>query len=163
MAARRFDQSSKFGGVLDMVTDRCTTAGMLVVLTWLYPSERLVFLGLLLLDVSSHWVQMTSALLLGAHHKSTEGNATKFFLVRWFYGSYPFFGFCCVGAELTYVLLYVLIYVPSGTVRVALEAMLNVCKVACVCKNVVNVAQLCSASNDIANKDAEEWNKANKA
>ncbi|GMI44156.1 hypothetical protein TrCOL_g3445 [Triparma columacea] len=63
MAARKFDQSSKFGGVLDMVTDRCTTAGMLP---------------------------------------------------------------------------------------------------ACVMKNIVNVAQLMSASKDIARKDAAEWNKNNK-
>lgn len=75
MAARKFNQSSKFGGVLDMVTDRCTTAGMLVVLSWIYVSEgmKLMFLGLFFLDISSHWMQMTSSLMIGEHHKSKEG------------------------------------------------------------------------------------------
>ncbi|GMI04712.1 hypothetical protein TrRE_jg4410 [Triparma retinervis] len=163
MAARNFDQSSKFGGVLDMVTDRCTTAGMLVVLTWLYHDHAFVFLALLILDMSSHWVQMTSALLLEAHHKSDEGNKDKFFLVRWFYSNYPFFGYCCVGAELTYVLLYVTNYMsPSSTQSAFMFMLYYVCMPACVMKNIVNVAQLCSASTDIARKDAEEWNENNK-
>ena len=36
MAARRFNQTSRFGAVLDMVTDRCSTAVMLAVLAHLY-------------------------------------------------------------------------------------------------------------------------------
>ena len=33
LAARKFDQCSIFGGLLDMVTDRCSTAGLLCVLS----------------------------------------------------------------------------------------------------------------------------------
>lgn len=32
MAARRFNQTSTFGGLMDMVTDRCSTTGLLCVL-----------------------------------------------------------------------------------------------------------------------------------
>ena len=32
MAARKFDQTSTFGGLMDMVTDRCSTTGLLCVL-----------------------------------------------------------------------------------------------------------------------------------
>ena len=32
MAARKFNQSSSFGGLLDMITDRCATLGLLFVL-----------------------------------------------------------------------------------------------------------------------------------
>jgi phosphatidylglycerophosphate synthase len=32
MAARKFNQCSTFGGLLDMVTDRCSTLGLLFVL-----------------------------------------------------------------------------------------------------------------------------------
>jgi hypothetical protein len=35
-----------------------------------------------------------------------------------------------------------------------------VCLPACVCKNVINVAQLCSAANAVATQDAEAANKA---
>ena len=33
LAARKFDQCSIFGGMLDMVTDRCSTAGLLCALS----------------------------------------------------------------------------------------------------------------------------------
>lgn len=39
MAARKFDQCSEFGGLLDMVTDRCSTLGLLFVLYGEYGSE----------------------------------------------------------------------------------------------------------------------------
>ena len=40
MAARAYDQCSTFGAVLDMLTDRVTTAGMLVMLGWIFPEVR---------------------------------------------------------------------------------------------------------------------------
>jgi len=39
MAARKFDQCSSFGGLIDMVTDRCSTAGLLCVLSREYSNE----------------------------------------------------------------------------------------------------------------------------
>ena len=36
MAARKFHQTSKFGGLLDMVTDRCATLGLLFILSGEY-------------------------------------------------------------------------------------------------------------------------------
>lgn len=39
MAARRFDQCSEFGGLLDMVTDRCSTLGLFFVLYGEYGSQ----------------------------------------------------------------------------------------------------------------------------
>jgi CDP-diacylglycerol--inositol 3-phosphatidyltransferase len=81
-AARRWQQTSSFGGVLDMITDRCGTAGFLFVLAGEYQQYyhhdqnnrhlaslfRLLFLSLMLLDISSHWVQvgLWKVLLLAA-------------------------------------------------------------------------------------------------
>jgi phosphatidylglycerophosphate synthase len=53
--ARFFDQCSKYGGILDMVTDRVSTAGFLVVLSNLYPDYSFAFTMLLVLDIGSHW------------------------------------------------------------------------------------------------------------
>jgi hypothetical protein len=39
MAARKFDQCSSFGGLIDMVTDRCSTTGLLCVLSREYSSD----------------------------------------------------------------------------------------------------------------------------
>jgi CDP-diacylglycerol--inositol 3-phosphatidyltransferase len=171
-AARKVNQCSSFGGVLDMVTDRCSTAGLLFVLAGEYtatdaamrfPVYRISFLALMLLDISSHWVQMHSSLAVGAHHKSAEGNKNKNFLVRWFYQYYWFFGYLCVGAEFTYILLYVLLRMPGngGLIQTALKALLMACAPGCLAKQAVNVAQLSSSCRAIAQHDAEVANKAN--
>lgn len=99
---------SNYGAVLDMVTDRCSTAGLLVILSHLYPKYKLAFLFLLILDFSSHWYHMYSS---KGHHKTVAGNRN--FLLRIYYGFYPLFGYACVGTELFYILLYVLHFNPT--------------------------------------------------
>ena len=165
--ARKLDQCSSFGGVLDMVTDRCSTLGLFLVLSVEYvdvdqqlffPVWRLSFLLLALLDVASHWVQTYSALSVGQHHKSQQGNAQRNFLVRWFYAYYYFFGYLCVGAEFTYLLLYVRrhsVDVFSKNLRLGLDVFLAVCIPGCLAKQVVNVAQLLSGCYAIADHDAK--------
>ncbi|KAI9907249.1 hypothetical protein PsorP6_016629 [Peronosclerospora sorghi] len=151
-------EGSSFGAVLDMVTDRCSTAGLLVILSHLYPQYMLIFMYLLILDFSSHWYHMYSS---RGHHKlvSTERN----WLLRFYYGCYPFFGFCCVGTELCYILLYVLHFNPTVLLPIinvpVMQLCYYVCLPACVCKNLINVAQLCSAAHSIAAKDVSLANK----
>ena len=41
-----------------MVTDRCSTAGILFVLAGLYPSRQFVFLCLMFIDIFSHWIHV---------------------------------------------------------------------------------------------------------
>lgn len=173
MAARKLHQTSSFGGVLDMITDRCGTTGLLFVLSHEYaatdaaaehqtavPVWRLTFLALLLLDISSHWCQMYSSLAVGAHHKSEEGTAGKHFLVRWFYKYYWFFGYLCVGAEFTYILLYVRQHTEADSVVSAiLDIVLAVCLPGCLAKQAVNVMQLTSACRSIAQYDADQRNQ----
>lgn len=36
--------------------------------------------------------------------------------MRMFYEVYPFFAYCCVGAEFFYILLYVLYFMPGNTI-----------------------------------------------
>ncbi|DAZ96227.1 TPA: hypothetical protein N0F65_012589 [Lagenidium giganteum] len=157
--ARWFNQCSSFGAVLDMVTDRCSTAGLLVILSHLYPDQMLVFLFLLILDFSSHWIHMYSS---KGHHKAVSSERN--FLLRLYYGNYPFFGFCCVGTELFYILLYVLhfnpaVAIPAINLPVA-KLCYYVCLPACVLKNIINVAQLTGASHAIAVDDAANANNA---
>jgi CDP-diacylglycerol--inositol 3-phosphatidyltransferase len=91
-----------------MVTDRCSTAGLLVILSHLYPKQMLVFLFLLILDFSSHWYHMYAS---KGHHKTVA--AERNLLLRLYYGVYPFFGYCCVGTEVFYICLYVLKFFPA--------------------------------------------------
>ncbi|KAI8469031.1 MAG: phosphatidylinositol synthase [Monoraphidium minutum] len=105
-AARAFGQSSTLGALLDMVTDRVSTAGLLAVLTALYPSAALLWLGLLMLDVFSHWFQMYAALAAGAEtHKDVRSRSL---LVRTYYANRLFMGFCCVCCEVMYLAIYLL-------------------------------------------------------
>eukprot|EP00934_Nitzschia_sp_Nitz4_P001716 Nitzschia sp. Nitz4//scaffold22_size323478//306168//306929//NITZ4_000592-RA/size323478-augustus-gene-0.217-mRNA-1//1//CDS//3329543192//1716//frame0 len=170
LVARKLNQTSTFGGLLDMVTDRCSTLGLLFVLSGDYtkydiqigfPVFRCTFLSLVLLDISSHWCQMYSTSVLGQHHKSDEGNEGRNFLVRWFYKYYYFFGYLCVGAEFSYILAYVLQFeeeLPTWSVpfvKFSLAALLP----GCVMKQAVNVAQLQSACYAVAEHDAAGKNK----
>jgi CDP-diacylglycerol--inositol 3-phosphatidyltransferase len=69
MAARKFNQSTRFGAVLDMVCDRASNAVLLAILADLHPTYSWVFLSDIVLDLVSHWYQMYVSLLKGAHHK----------------------------------------------------------------------------------------------
>lgn len=50
--------------------------------------------------------------------------------------------------------------VGANAYALCLQLCYYVCLPACVCKNVINVAQLCSAANAVATQDAEAANKA---
>jgi CDP-diacylglycerol--inositol 3-phosphatidyltransferase len=69
-AARHFEQSTKFGAVLDMVTDRCTTACLLVFLSSAWPRWALLFQGLISLDLASHYIHMYATLSMGGSDQS---------------------------------------------------------------------------------------------
>ena len=57
-AARALGQASSFGALLDMVTDRACTAGLLAVLAAGDGPHAGIWLGLMCLDIVSHWMQM---------------------------------------------------------------------------------------------------------
>lgn len=69
-AARYFNQSTRFGAVLDMVTDRCTTSCLLVFLSSAFPRWAIVFQGLIALDFSSHYMHMYATLVVGGSDSS---------------------------------------------------------------------------------------------
>jgi CDP-diacylglycerol--inositol 3-phosphatidyltransferase len=163
LAARKFQQTSTFGGLLDMITDRCSTLGLLYVLGCELPTYRLAFLMLIILDISSHWCQQysTTALQPTAHHKSEESNAGRNFLVQWYYKYYYFFGYLCVGAEVFWIGCYSLNHVQSSSPSVQpalttfLKGLLMVCGPGCGMKQIINVFQLTSACHAVASHDAK--------
>ena len=69
-AARYFNQSTNFGAVLDMVTDRCTTACLLVFLSSAWPRWAILFQGLISLDMASHYMHMYATLSMGGSGQS---------------------------------------------------------------------------------------------
>ncbi|EEF29194.1 probable CDP-diacylglycerol--inositol 3-phosphatidyltransferase 2 [Ricinus communis] len=104
--ARKFNQVSTFGAVLDMVTDRISTACLLVILSQVY-RPGLVFLSLLSLDIASHWLQMYSTFLLGkTSHKDVKDSTN--WLFKAYYGNRMFMAYCCVACEVLYIILFLI-------------------------------------------------------
>ncbi|KAJ4715978.1 CDP-diacylglycerol--inositol 3-phosphatidyltransferase [Melia azedarach] len=104
--ARKFNQVSTFGAVLDMVTDRISTACLLVILSQVY-RPGLVFVSLLALDIGSHWLQMYSTFLSGkTSHKDVKDSTN--WLFKAYYGNRMFMGYCCVACEVLYLILFLI-------------------------------------------------------
>ena len=76
--ARLYKQETKFGALLDMITDRCSTIIMIVINITLYHNDSLFFkcsLIFLLIDISGHWIYLISSIISGNNsHKNTNTN-----------------------------------------------------------------------------------------
>ena len=88
-AARYLQQTSRFGAVLDMVTDRLSTAVLLAALAHFCVKDAALrpfapaALLLLVLDIAAHWVHMYAALAIGAaSHKELPNELP---LLTWYY------------------------------------------------------------------------------
>ncbi|ONK76103.1 uncharacterized protein A4U43_C03F23940 [Asparagus officinalis] len=165
--ARKFNQVSTFGAVLDMITDRVSTACLLMILSQLY-RPGLVFMSLLGLDIASHWLQMYSTFLSGqASHKDVKDKSNL--LLRAYYKHRPFMAFCCVGSEVLYIILFLLHEHPSGSIidvcvnavrsNIVLAVPLFLSAFGCAIKQAVNVIQMMTAADVCVLYDMEREKK----
>jgi CDP-diacylglycerol--inositol 3-phosphatidyltransferase len=109
MAARYFDQKTKFGAVLDMVTDRCTTTCLLVFLASAFPRWSIIFQGLISLDLASHYMHMYATLSMGGQdesHKKVD-ESRSWILKQYYSNNNVLFTFCLMN-ELFFIALYLL-------------------------------------------------------
>ena len=149
VVARRFNQVSKFGALLDMLTDRLSTACLLLVLSLLYPGYWGCFALLITLDIVSHWCQMYAKLAQGrSSHKGSSNPALHF------YYTFPYALLVfCVGNELCFVSLYLLSFSwpPPWTAvwRTALYLSFPICAL----KQIMNLVQLYDSCNEICEMD----------
>lgn len=158
-AARAFNQSSNFGAALDMVCDRCATAGMCLILAQLYPKYSLVLIIAITLDVSSHYYLIYATGMLGkTSHKDSASWSENSFL-RLYYGNKSFMDLLILGNELFYLLLYLAYYVVGLTLSFANQNLnlvsvgLYFCLPIYLLKQVANVVQLQSSARQIAALD----------
>ncbi|XP_070587286.1 CDP-diacylglycerol--inositol 3-phosphatidyltransferase-like isoform X2 [Erythrolamprus reginae] len=108
-AARALNQGTRFGAMLDMLTDRCTTMCLLVNLAMLYPESALWFQLSMSLDVASHWLHLHSTVVKGGEsHKSIDLTGNR--ILRVYYNSRPVLFIMCAGNELFYCMLYLLCF-----------------------------------------------------
>ena len=156
-----------------MVTDRVSTGGLIMLLyvqlidpnevnpmsLWFkdklgsYSNIALLAVFLVVLDIGSHWFHVQS---VSAHHKSHDATKGRNALLQWYYSIYPLFAYCCVSAEVTYVVLVVLMKGVNPTLFSSFTLMdfwQYVCVPGCVLKQLVNVVQLWSAAEALASID----------
>lgn len=153
--ARKLNQVSTFGAVLDMVTDRISTACLLVILSQVY-RPGLIFLSLLALDIASHWLQMYSSFLVGkSSHKDVKDSSS--WLFRLYYGNRKFMCYCCVSCEVLYILLFLLANNETENLGDVLKSatsqswpyliLLALVLVGCAVKQIINVIQIKTAAD----------------
>ncbi|KAF4975062.1 hypothetical protein FZEAL_8108 [Fusarium zealandicum] len=109
--ARVYEQSTRFGAVLDMVTDRCTTACLIVFLSSAFPRWAIVFQGLIALDLASHYMHMYATLVVSgvdSSHKNID--ASQNWLLNLYYSNKNVLFVLCALNELFFIGLYLLCF-----------------------------------------------------
>ncbi|XP_035471870.1 CDP-diacylglycerol--inositol 3-phosphatidyltransferase [Scophthalmus maximus] len=152
-AARALNQSTRFGAMMDMLTDRCATMCLLVNLSLLYPTYTFLFQLSMCLDIASHWLHLHSSTITGsASHKSIDLSGNP--VLRIYYTSKPVLFVMCAGNELFFCLLYVLHHISEPAAW--LYWLLGLCGTICLLKSVISLIHLVTASQNMAALDAAE-------
>lgn len=152
-AARALNQSTKFGAMMDMLTDRCATMCLLVNLSLLYPAYTFLFQVSMCLDISSHWLHLHSSTIKGsASHKTIDLSGNP--ILRIYYTSKPVLFVMCAGNELFFCLLYLLYHLEEPASW--LYALLFLCALISFAKAGISAVHLVTASQNMAALDTAE-------
>lgn len=161
LAARMLNQGSRFGAVLDMVTDRFSTNILNAILAHLYPEWSLAFFLLMVLDFVSHWAHMYSSMLLGSEsHKDMN---TENFFIRLYYTSKPVLFIVCACQEAFFVGLYLMYWASRSGETTIYQFGYWVCILAAplnLFKQGMNFLQLKLACDSINRWEATEGKKS---
>ncbi|KAK1118859.1 hypothetical protein K0M31_014630 [Melipona bicolor] len=113
-AARYFNQSTKFGGMLDQLTDRVGTMCLLATLCMFYPSYSFWFQLSMAIDISCHWIYLHTSLLQGkTSHKFIDMSENS--IMRMYYTNRTVLFIMCAGNEAFYAALYLLYFTQGPT------------------------------------------------
>jgi len=119
--ARKYNQVSKLGAVLDMVTDRASTTCLIMVLTQLYPRYIFFFLTSVGMDIMSHFAHVVSQLSRGIeNHKQVS--AHQGWVLRLYYSNRLVLGFLCGFNEAFFALMYLNYFWSGPSIHIGLWA-----------------------------------------
>ncbi|KAH0610526.1 uncharacterized protein LAJ45_03357 [Morchella importuna] len=157
-AARKYNQSTKFGAVLDMVTDRCTTSCLLCFLSSAYPKWAILFQSLISLDLASHYMHMYASLDRGAgSHKKVEKTRSR--ILNLYYSNNKVLFIFCAANEVFFLAMYLLSFPQFMTIHSWPWVVAAITFPVCAAKQIVNVVQLVKAAVSLAEGDLEARNK----
>ncbi|XP_012287986.1 CDP-diacylglycerol--inositol 3-phosphatidyltransferase [Orussus abietinus] len=118
-AARYFNQSTKFGGMLDQLTDRVGTMCLLVTLSQFYPAYTFWFQLSMAIDIACHWIYLHTTLLQGkTSHKFVDMSENP--IMRVYYTNRQVLFIMCAGNEAFYAALY-LLHFTEGPILVGIS------------------------------------------
>ncbi|KAJ8979810.1 hypothetical protein NQ317_001300 [Molorchus minor] len=104
-AARYFNQGTKFGAMLDQLTDR--TMGLVAVLCQFYPKYTFWFILSMCIDIACHWIYLHTTVLQGkSSHKFIDMSENPIMSV--YYTNRTVLFTMCAGNEAFFAALYLL-------------------------------------------------------
>ncbi|XP_070573070.1 CDP-diacylglycerol--inositol 3-phosphatidyltransferase-like isoform X2 [Ptychodera flava] len=163
-AARALNQATKFGAMLDQLTDRAATMCLLVVLSHFYPKWMFVFQMSMTIDIVCHWLHLHSCNMIGmSSHKKIDASGNP--IMHLYYTSKPVLFFMCAGNELCYSSLYVLNFTEGPSISFLFfsiglwRLLFYICIPVAVVKSAISILHLIIASRNIAIVDVAERSK----
>lgn len=153
LAARVFRQSSEFGALLDMLTDRCATAALLTVISVLERRLAPIALCAAFLDGYSHWLQFAAGLCSSAKSHKTASQSMLLELYYW----RPMLMFVCTLNEFCFLSIYMMTSGANGPVLLpkilpkvpAALIVFIMCLPICILKQIISVIQVFAAHDTI--------------
>jgi len=157
-AARLLKQCSRLGGSLDMIIDRISTAGLLMLISQLYPSYSEIFIFLMMLDIGSHWLQTTSAMIGENSKQINHKNLKEPFLLLDLYYKQKWFMFpICLFAEIYLLILYYAYFHTNMNNCQYCLAFNYICLFFYALKQFLSFLQIISAAQRIVKNDIKEY------
>jgi CDP-diacylglycerol--inositol 3-phosphatidyltransferase len=153
LAARVFKQSSEFGALLDMLTDRCATAALLVIISGIAPRIAPFAMSAAFLDGYSHFLQFAAGLCTQSKSHKTASPGWLLELYYW----RPMLTFVCTLNEFCFLAMYMIVSGSPGKVllpwilprwRLA-DIVCCISAPVCIFKQAISVHQVFAASNTI--------------
>ena len=162
--ARHFNQCSRLGAVLDMITDRASTTILITALALLYPTWTPILCLITFIDICSHWTQMYTSLVKGndSHKKCTNK------ILNWYYTK-PVLFTLCFANECTYICWYLRHYAQQPEYDYIMKplpflwyldnGLIIILTPLCILKNLINIVQWWEASKELVAWEENEKQK----
>lgn len=148
LAARLLNQLSLLGAQLDMLTDRCATAALLMTLAMRYPTYAPFALGLVFLDGYSHWMQTLAGTCAGtsSHKQASRGRLLTLYYWR------PVLTVVCFLNEACFLAVYLRSFatvLQASHARFVIDIAIVLSAPVFFLKQVVSLRQIVSAHDTI--------------
>ena len=172
LAARKLNQLSRIGAMLDMVVDRVSTTLLSVLILKYSPNLSKLIQASIAIDIASHMLYVSKQQVVSAFETNSVAHNHKFVrstdnpVLKWYYGSKTILGTLCTLNEVFFIALLVYVSQKIGTnainkfgTNLALVVMIPTLP-GHIMKQLVNIIQLLDACNGIIEIDALERKKA---